>query len=113
MTGEVTVHNRKNRSCPIDAVDIGRPTPLGNPYTHLPHLTNLILVASREEAVAQFRPWLWRQMQWDSPQRREMQRLVTMFRLAGSLRLVCHCAPLACHGDVVARAVIYYARVWP
>lgn len=82
-------------------VYIGRPGPWGNPFSHLPGKGE-VQVATREEAVAQYKAWLWKRMQSDP----EFTAKV------GSLRgktLGCWCAPAACHGDVLLAAAEWVA----
>lgn len=38
--------------------------------------------------------------------RREMNRLFVVLRSTGQVALRCFCAPLACHGDVIARLLL-------
>lgn len=67
-------------------------SPLGNPFP-VPQF-------SREEALERYQDWLADQLQRDTPARREFDRLVALAR-AGDLTLLCWCAPLACHGDII------------
>lgn len=77
-------------------VYIGRPGPWGNPYSHLPGKGKWH-VATREEAVAKFREFLWEGMR-DDPELR-----ARVAALDGKI-LACWCHPLPCHGDVLLRA---------
>lgn len=65
---------------------------LGNPFP-VPQF-------SREEALERFQDWLTHQLQSDTPQRREIERLTELAR-AGDLVLLCWCAPEPCHADVI------------
>ena len=83
-------------------------SPLGNPYRLGPN-------EPRGIVIERYRQWLERQMASDTPARRELHRLA---RLAqdGELTLLCWCAPLACHGDVVRDTILatcqkYYGGV--
>src|SRR5688572_11102108 len=71
-------------------VRIDRKTKLGNPFVIGKHGT-------RDACIAQYRPHLWAQI------RREAITLQELAELDGR-RLGCWCAPLPCHGDVLARA---------
>lgn len=78
------VLNKYKDPVPPDAVYIGRPSKWGNPF----------YVSSqrpREEAVRLYREWISHQ-----PKLREAAKN----ELKGK-DLVCFCAPLACHGDVL------------
>lgn len=74
----------------------GRPgSPLGNPY-------KLRFEAEREEVLKKYETWLRSQLETDTPQRREIERLADY---AEDLVLACWCAPKTCHGDVVKKIV--------
>jgi hypothetical protein len=84
-------------------VYVGRPSPLGNPYA-------LGRDGSREQVIAQYRRWLWAQLQApDSAQERELKRLLAKAR-SGELELLCWCAPLSCHAEVVRSALLWLAE---
>ena len=81
---------------------VGRPSPLGNPYL-------LGRDGNREEVIAQYRRWLWAQLQSPgSPQERELRRLLAQAQ-SGELELLCWCAPLPCHAEVVRSALLWLA----
>lgn len=76
---------------PDGAVNIMRGTKWGNPFP--------VTVGgyTRAEAVEKYRRTLWRQIQGDPEFAAEVKALY-------GRDLCCCCAPLACHGDVLARA---------
>ncbi|MFN9637032.1 MAG: DUF4326 domain-containing protein, partial [Synechococcaceae cyanobacterium] len=83
-------------------VYVGRPSPLGNPYA-------LGRDGNREHVIAKYRRWLWARLQeHDSPQEQELRRLLTL-AVAGKLELLCWCAPLPCHAEVVRSALLWLA----
>src|SRR5258708_35606250 len=59
------VVNRHTYSGPYDNsyVYIGRGTPLGNNWSHVPNTAAQYQAASREEAVCRYRQWLWSEVQ--------------------------------------------------
>jgi hypothetical protein len=67
-----------------DAVYTGRPSPWGNPF-------HIGADGTREQVIAKYRDWLC-----DSPPLLEAAR-----RDLRGKNLVCWCAPLPCHGDVL------------
>jgi hypothetical protein len=82
---------------------VGRPSPLGNPF-------QLGRDGSRAEVIARYRLWLWARMQEPgSIQRRELERLLACAQ-AGRLELLCWCAPLACHAEVIRSALTWLAK---
>ena len=83
-------------------VYVGRPSPLGNPYA-------LGRDGNREQVIAQYRRWLWAQLQSPgSPQERELMRLLAQAR-SGEQELLCWCAPLPCHAEVVRSELLWLA----
>ena len=83
------VWNQRDPNIPKDAVYVGRPTVWGNPFTHVQHLKKGIKVATREEAVHKYRETVVPIM------------LEDIKRELNGKDLVCWCAPLACHADVL------------
>jgi Domain of unknown function (DUF4326) len=77
---------------------VGRPSALGNPFK-----------GERQTVIAQFRDWLWERMQLDSPQLRELRRLRRIWETTGELTLICWCAPLSCHAEVIRGAIEWLA----
>lgn len=87
---------------------IDRTTVLGNPFT-LAGMSDTS--ENRQFVLARFREYLWRQMQKpDSPVYAEMRRLLQLWMNSAELSLRCWCAPKECHGQVIARALIYLAE---
>lgn len=75
-------------------VYIGRPSKWGNPFTHLQHLGGpLVIVDTRDEAVARYEEWLIEQPELVAAAKMELKGKV----------LGCHCAPLSCHGDILLK----------
>lgn len=73
-------------------VYVGRPSPWGNPFSHVPSDAPY-RVASREEAIQKFEEWLLAQPALVARVKRDLRGKV----------LGCWCAPRPCHGDVLAR----------
>lgn len=74
-------------------VYIGRPSPFGNPYSHLPNTQARYQVESRKEAITKYEEWLRSQPELMERVKKELKGKI----------LGCWCAPLICHGDVLAR----------
>ncbi len=87
----------KRRGAPAGSVYIGRGTSLGNPF----HIGK---DGDRANVIRKYRLWLMSQTD-DSPAMRMLVSLAEKHKEDGILYLSCWCAPLACHGDVVAEAV--------
>ena len=77
---------------------IGRPSVLGNPF-------RIGSDGSREEVIEKYRRWLWGEIKKKSEVYDELVRLLELEENTFELTLICHCKPLACHGDVIVRAL--------
>ena len=80
---------------------IGRPTPLGNPFSHMCGTTAEFRVATRDEAVERYRDWLLGRLDSDNPATRMFVALLDEYESRGELTLVCNCTPLSCHANVI------------
>lgn len=78
------VLNRRVHGIPAGAVYIGRPSRWGNPFV-------VGRDGSRADVIHKYRSWLLDQPELVARARRELM----------GKDLVCWCAPLACHGDVL------------
>jgi hypothetical protein len=101
----ITVLHKRDATGASNEFYIGRPSPLGNPFTHKKGTRAHTVVSSREEAVARYKTWL--NEQWNmgnSGVHRELTKLLHA-AMKEDIFLVCWCTPLACHGDVVKEAL--------
>ena len=79
------VFKKGDKNTPADAVYVGRPSQWGNPFV-------IGKDGTREEVVAKYEAWV----------KTQPALLANLGNLAGK-SLVCHCAPEACHADVLLR----------
>jgi len=99
----INLINLKDFKIPPDGIYIGRwnprfpASPLANPFK----ISN---DCSREQAIAQYRVWLWQQMQADTTVLRELQR-IQQLEVTTEVTLMCWCYPLPCHGDIIVNAI--------
>jgi hypothetical protein len=85
-----------------DGEYIGRPSPLGNPFSHIKSSKYAsIMVSTRREAVSRYREWLEEQPE-DSEAKKAFRNLVEKYKRDNELVLICWCAPADCHGHVLA-----------
>lgn len=88
------VLNKHHDDIPPDAVYVGRPTSWGNPFK-LPNFyrtqSKETKMALRKSVISQYRTYLD-----ENPNLKEQARLL----LKGK-DLICWCAPLPCHADVL------------
>lgn len=96
----VKVVNKRTHKPTKNDVYIGRPSPLGNPYSH--KLNNLapFKTDSREESITKFETWFH-----DEICNGNEEIIQAIKAIPANANLVCWCAPRACHGDVIAKIV--------
>lgn len=93
------VVNRRNETYDVY---IGRGSLFGNPFSHLKsQVIGVIVVASRAEAIARHREWLFEQSKDPSSIALQTQVLRQVHTLRDK-RLGCYCDPLPCHGHLLA-----------
>ena len=102
---EINIHN-KRKSNPVDGVYIGRPSVLGNPFSHLKGTLADYSVSSRDEAVDRYETWLRSEIKTNKVVIKEMRKLYKKFVDSGHLNLVCWCYPARCHGDVIKKLIL-------
>ena len=83
---------------------IGRPSVLGNPFSHLEGTKAQYKVQSRDEAVDKYEDWLRSKLNIDKNLTKEMLNLYKIAK-GGDLNLVCWCSPKRCHGDVIKKII--------
>lgn len=81
----VVLNRSKFKVTPPDAVYVGRPSPFGNPFV-------IGKDGTRAEVIMRYEAWL----------RTQPDLLARVYELRGK-NLVCWCAPLPCHADVLLR----------
>lgn len=97
------VVNKRTHTLVAGDVYIGRGSRWGNRFSHRAGTRAEVVVGSREEAVEAYRRELWANVQ---------AGVVSVDALAAlhGRTLVCFCAPLACHGDVLERAAAWAVK---
>lgn len=88
MTRVVSLRGRSK----VGTIYIGRPSKWGNPFSHVPGTIARFRVHTREEAIERYAAWIVTQP----------HLMAALPELRGKI-LSCWCAPLPCHGDVLAR----------
>jgi len=92
------VHLRKDDY----TVYIGRPSPWGNPFTHLNHGLGKAMVSSHEESIEAYELWLRGKKYQDFLQKKRAWILKNLGVLDGET-LGCFCKPKSCHGDILLK----------
>ncbi len=99
----VMVASLRKTAAPVPAgfqlVRVDRKTPLGNPFPEPTH--------GREGCIALYRNWLDRQLDDpDSPASIQFNGIRDRVLQGQSIALMCWCAPLACHADVIQEKLV-------
>lgn len=103
MTQIIVVNKRIHKPTRNDFY-IGRPSPLGNPFTHIADKKTLAhrIVGSREEAIEAYQEYFKEEIRnSNSTVSHEFDRLERFVQDRDIVYLVCWCAPKGCHGDVL------------
>jgi hypothetical protein len=98
------VHDKSEFAGPTVYVGRGgrgrKGSPLGNPF-------KIGRDGSRAEVIAKYRAWLDARLAYTlGEQNVELDRLITLVRERGALRVLCFCKPDDCHGDVIAEKIM-------
>ena len=102
---------KNKRTFTSGGVYIGRPTILGNPFSHIAKGTLAkYVVASREQSVESYRAYAKEQYKTNPEFKAKINELAKQYAETSKLELVCWCAPLPCHGDVLARVIEFIAK---
>jgi hypothetical protein len=76
----------------------GQYSPLGNPF-------QMGRDGTRDEVVAKYKVWLWNQIQSNNSEVINELKKIAYYSATNEVILVCFCAPLACHGDVLIKCI--------
>lgn len=91
---------------PEGAVYIGRAMPhFGLKVSMFANPFKVTEDCPREESVRKYKEWLWEQIRSGKI---TLEDLLTL----EDKNLVCFCSPQACHGDVLALAVVWARKEW-
>lgn len=97
--GKIEILNKHHlKECDPTHIYIGRGSPLGNPYP--------VKEYSRETAIALYGPWLKRQL-FDKNEAviDALDDIANRVMAGETVKLLCFCKPLHCHGDVIKKLV--------
>lgn len=101
----IRVHNQKTHGRNPGDFYIGRPSVLGNPFSHMSGTLAKNKVATRDEAVAAYKKWILQKLAENGPEKKEFDRLVQHYKENHHMVLVCWYAPQKCHGDILAELI--------
>ena len=97
----INVVNKKTHTSTDYDFYIGRPSVLGNPYTHLKSSkASKYLVPTRDEAIESYEQYFYDRLE-DEEFRDELSKIIELYKEHGKVNLVCWCKPKSCHGDYI------------
>lgn len=84
---------------------IYRGTVLGNPFTHDGKRSSLARLSfkTREEALNAYEEYFKRMYEMDEEFKRTVDEIYLKYKNGEDIYLGCFCAPLPCHGNVIAK----------
>jgi hypothetical protein len=88
-----------------NGVYVGRPTILGNPYSHIGRCLAKYRTDSRKESIEKYKLWLDHEMRKGGAVKAEVEKLAQLYKKAGELTLICWCAPKPCHAYILAAVI--------
>lgn len=95
----IIILNKKHQS---GGEYIGRPSPLGNPFTTKKVSIADFLVKTHDECIDLYEQWLNLQLDnFNLKVYEELNRLIQIHDQTGELYLSCFCKPKRCHGDII------------
>lgn len=115
------VHQKRSALKLQNVQYVGRPTVLGNPFTHLKKNTKaMFIVDTVEDAVSQYKKWLDKAVMGsggDNEVFNELKRLTKIYRVNKILTLSCWCkdeldprqSDHICHADVLRQEIMALA----
>jgi hypothetical protein len=85
---------------------VGRPTPLGNIYSHLDKNTLAqFKTKTREESVEKYRQWLCDKIMSDDKAVVSMLNEIRLKAKQGDVNLQCWCHPHLCHAEIIKEII--------
>ena len=105
----LNVKNKRKHVAQAGVVDIycGRGSVLGNPFSHKEGTKAKYVVESRNEAIEAYRIYFKEQMETNPEFLNEMRRIYRIARKQ-EVNLVCFCAPLPCHYNVIRGFILSF-----
>lgn len=94
------VNKRKHKSTPHDFY-CGRPSVLGNPFSHKEGTLAEFVVENREQAIEKHRKYFHEQIDKNKNMQMEIEKMIRHLHEFRQINLVCFCAPASCHADTI------------
>ncbi len=99
----IIILNKKNQT---GGEYIGRPSPLGNPFSTKKDSIADFIVKTHDECIDLYEQWLNIQIdEFNFKVYEELNRLIDIHESTGELYLSCWCKPKRCHGDIIRKVL--------
>ena len=84
---------------------IGRPSPIGNPYTHLKSSKAAeFVVDTRDESIESYEQYMNDKINSNNTEFvSSLNEMIDIYNTYKMLNLVCWCKPKTCHGDYIKK----------
>lgn len=81
---------------------IGRPSILGNPYSHKEHSIADVIVDSTNESIDLYKKYFYGRIEsGDKDFIDKLDKMYDFYKEHGKLNICCFCFPKRCHGDII------------
>jgi hypothetical protein len=112
---EIVIVNRHDKKPPVKGVHrvyVGRPTALGNNWSHLHDTLAQYKVNTREESIERYNEWFATQIYKPTKACDQFITLVEYMMTECYMELECWCAPKACHAETIREAIFDDDWLW-
>lgn len=108
----IQILNRSHYPNNRNGVYCGRPSILGNPFTHIKTKKTLAehLVESREQSIISYQQYFDEQIRTNTKFQNEINRLIKIYKITNRLTLICWCKPLPCHVDIIREYILQQVK---
>lgn len=102
----ITVVNKRTHTKTTKDVYVGRGSVLGNKFTHknINNTKAKVQCSCRTQAIEMYDDWLTTEIKTNQEVKNELNRIYLLAK-SGDVNLVCYCAPLDCHADVIKKLI--------
>lgn len=109
----INVVNKKDHEPTEYDYYIGRPSPLGNPYSHLKSSKAAeFIVPTRKEAIEAYESYFYDKINSNDKEFIDaLDEIINIYKEYGRVNLCCFCKPLACHGDYIKKWLEYNIEI--
>ena len=102
---DINVVNKKTHEPTEYDYYIGRPSPLGNPYTHLKtSKAAKEVLPTRDEAIKAYESYFYDKIKSSDKEFMDaLDEIISIYKEYHQINLVCWCFPKSCHGDYIKK----------